>query len=42
MDDVTIDDLLLTDRHGNMSKSTLQRDMLALTGMSSSQWEKAA
>ena len=38
MDDVTIDDLLAADTRGGMSKSTLQRDMIAFTGMSPMQF----
>ena len=38
MDDITIEDLLAADRRGGMSKSTLQRDMIAFTGMSPMQY----
>lgn len=38
MDDITIEDLLAADRRGSMSKSTLQRDMIAFTGMSPMQY----
>lgn len=38
MDDITIGDLLAADRRGTMSKSTLQRDMIAFTGMSPMQY----
>ena len=38
MDDITIDDLLAADKHSGMSKSTLQRDMIAFTGMSPMQY----
>ena len=38
MDDITIDDLLAADKGNRLSKSTLQRDMIAYTGLSPMQY----